>query len=502
MECRKCQFENPEDSFFCNECGARLEIACLECGRVNPPGSKFCNKCGHKLPGPEKTPAIDDDKPGSYTPEPLADKMFSDREQIEYERKLVTVFFADVANYISISGKLDPEEVHNIIDGWYKIVMAEVHRYDGTITQFTGDGVMALFGAPVAHEDHERRACHASSAIQDDVKEYRKKVKKEYGVDFKMRIALNSGLVKVAKKMRDIELVAPVAAGLCFSYSATGEYSKILEVAPDVIALLEKSNIKNRPFVILCSLLGLAKGHVGDFHGGEYLLEKGHIHATETDDIFSLSYNEMCFGVYYMVKGAGKLAVKHLKNSIINFEKLERPRFSGMGWGGLGSGYYLMGDLATARKYQEKILKTHIDSRIATFQSSYYHYYWLSLCLCDSGDLKKAESFAQRALKLSQKDIDKSYEGMSLILLGKIWGKADPSKRDKAKESIGKGIKVLEKMKLRPFVSSGYLCLGEFYADTGQKDKARETLEKALGMMEEMGMIYWPDRAREVLARL
>ena len=112
MKCPKCHHENPEDAMFCNGCGHKLELACPECGKVNPSGSRFCNGCGHDLRKPADTPPIDLNQPQSYTPKHLADKILTTRSSIEGERKLVTVFFADVANYTSISEKLDPEEVH------------------------------------------------------------------------------------------------------------------------------------------------------------------------------------------------------------------------------------------------------------------------------------------------------------------------------------------------------------------------------------------------------
>ena len=119
---------------------------------------------------PPKPP--DYSKPHSYTPKFLADKILTSRSSIEGERKLVTVLFADVANFTSISEKLDPEEVHQIMDGCFKILMDEIHKYEGTINQFTGDGVMALFGAPIAHEDHAQRACHAALSIQKALEKY------------------------------------------------------------------------------------------------------------------------------------------------------------------------------------------------------------------------------------------------------------------------------------------------------------------------------------------
>jgi class 3 adenylate cyclase len=116
---------------------------------------------------------------------------------MEGERKRVTVLFADVANYTSISERLDPEKVHQIMDVCFQILMNAIHKYEGTINQFAGNGIMALFGSPVAHEDHARCACYAALSIQSSLEAYGEKVKKGTGVDFKVRIGLNSGPVIV-----------------------------------------------------------------------------------------------------------------------------------------------------------------------------------------------------------------------------------------------------------------------------------------------------------------
>jgi len=197
MKCAKCQTENEEPRKFCRKCGAKLSVSCPGCGFENLYSDAFCGGCGHDLQEPTDTPPIDLNQPQSYTPKHLADKILTTRTSIEGERKVVTVLFADVANYTAISDKLDPEEVHQIMDGCFKILMNEIHRFEGTINQFTGDGVMALFGAPMAHEDHAQRACHAALSIQKAIVEYGTKVKKESGVEFKMRIGLNSGPVIV-----------------------------------------------------------------------------------------------------------------------------------------------------------------------------------------------------------------------------------------------------------------------------------------------------------------
>ena len=188
MECPKCQFSNREGAKFCIKCGAKFEVKCLNCGNSLPSEALFCDECGQTLSKPKEAPSVDYSEPQSYTPKHLIDKILTTRSSIEGERKLVTVFFADVADYTSVSEKSDPEKVHQIMDGTFKILMDEVHKYEGTINQFTGDGVMALFGAPVAHEDHAQRACYAALSIQKAMETYGEKIEKDMGVAFKMRI--------------------------------------------------------------------------------------------------------------------------------------------------------------------------------------------------------------------------------------------------------------------------------------------------------------------------
>ncbi len=195
-----------------------MEFHCPNCGAITLATGKFCQECAYDLSKAKEAPSsIDYSQPQSYTPKFLADKILTNRSSIEGERKLVTVLFADVANYTSMSEKLDPEEVHQIMDGCFKILMDEIHKSEGTVNQFTGDGVMALFGAPVAHEDHAQRACYAALSIQKGIEEYREKVKRDRGVDFKMRIGLNSGPV----------IVGSIGDDLRMDYTAVGDTTNL-----------------------------------------------------------------------------------------------------------------------------------------------------------------------------------------------------------------------------------------------------------------------------------
>jgi class 3 adenylate cyclase/tetratricopeptide (TPR) repeat protein len=206
MKCPKCQFENPGGMSFCIKCGSKIEKVCPACNFSNLVESNFCGKCGTALEEPKEAPPVNYSEPKSYTPKFLVDKILTTRSSIEGERKLVTVLFTDVANFTSMSEKLDPEEVHQMMDGCFRILMDEIHKYEGTINQFTGDGVMALFGAPVAHEDHAQRACYAALSIQKALAAYGEKVKREYGFDFRMRMGLNSGPVVVGSIGDDLRM--------------------------------------------------------------------------------------------------------------------------------------------------------------------------------------------------------------------------------------------------------------------------------------------------------
>jgi len=204
MLCPSCGCENREGARFCDGCGALLAPVCPSCGAPVRPTARFCDSCGHCLAEPSKAAAAPD--PRSYTPPHLIEKILRDRPTLEGERRTVTVLFADAMGFTPISERLDEEEVYDLMQGCLGRMMEAVHRYEGTITQFTGDGVMALFGAPIAHEDSARRAVAAALEMQKSLDDYAADVKKRYSIECRFRVGLNTGHVVVGRISDNLEM--------------------------------------------------------------------------------------------------------------------------------------------------------------------------------------------------------------------------------------------------------------------------------------------------------
>ena len=215
MRCEACRFDNPAGMRFCGQCGASLAPRCPSCGVEVPAGFRFCGQCGANLqpgPVPAGTPAPAGARPvaapaaHAYTPKHLAEKILKSRSALEGERRQVTVLFADLAGFTALAETLDPEDVHRIINRCFELITAEVHRFEGTINQYTGDGVMALFEAPIAHEDSPRRAVHAALGIQRALRDYSHTLQAERGLSVAMRIGLNTGPVVVGRIGDDLRM--------------------------------------------------------------------------------------------------------------------------------------------------------------------------------------------------------------------------------------------------------------------------------------------------------
>jgi class 3 adenylate cyclase/tetratricopeptide (TPR) repeat protein len=240
MQCPRCQHDNREGRRFCSECGGSLAFACAACGFSNEPGEKFCGGCGQPLlssrEGTSKAVA-----PESYTPKHLAEKILTSKAALEGERKQVTVLFADLKGSMELLADRDPEEARKLLDPVLERMMEAVHRYEGTVNQVMGDGIMALFGAPLAHEDHAVRACYAALRMQERVKTYADDVRRSHAAVVKIRVGLNSGEV----------VVRAIGGDLRMDYTAVGQTTHLaarmeqiadpgaIVIAPDTLGLVE-----------------------------------------------------------------------------------------------------------------------------------------------------------------------------------------------------------------------------------------------------------------------
>jgi predicted ATPase/class 3 adenylate cyclase len=203
MKCPRCQHENPPAQKFCGECGARLTVACRACGANNPPEQRFCGECGASLEAP---PTSRFASAQQYTPKHLAERILLSKDALEGERKQITVLFADLKGSTELIADLDPEEARTLLDPVLEKMMEAVHRYEGTVSRVMGDGIMALFGAPLALEDHAVRACYAALAMQAAIRSYSEQLRRSQGVSVQIRVGLNSGEVVVRAISNDLHM--------------------------------------------------------------------------------------------------------------------------------------------------------------------------------------------------------------------------------------------------------------------------------------------------------
>ncbi|MGD9411582.1 MAG: zinc ribbon domain-containing protein, partial [Desulfobacterales bacterium] len=198
MRCPKCQFENREGVKFCEECGAKFELECPACKAHIPLGRKFCGECGYNFTISSEPLSKDftfDEKLTKiqkYLPKGLTEKILSQRDRIEGERKQVTVMFCDMEGFTPLSEMLGIEEAYAIMDQVYEILIHKVHDYEGTVNEMTGDGIVALFGAPVALEDAPQRAVRSSLAIHREMAKFSDQLRQEQkgAPPIKMRIGI------------------------------------------------------------------------------------------------------------------------------------------------------------------------------------------------------------------------------------------------------------------------------------------------------------------------
>jgi class 3 adenylate cyclase/tetratricopeptide (TPR) repeat protein len=204
MKCSNCQHDNSIEAKYCEECATPLARICGDCGSPVSTTAKFCPQCGRPL-----QPVVDGPRfasPKSYTPQHLADKILAAKAAIEGERKQVTVLFADIKGSMELFAGRDTEAAQKLFDPVLERMIEAVHSYEGTVNRVMGDGIMALFGAPIAHEDHAVRACYAALRMQERVKQYADEVQRSNGVGVTIRVGVNSGEIVVCGIGNDLHM--------------------------------------------------------------------------------------------------------------------------------------------------------------------------------------------------------------------------------------------------------------------------------------------------------
>jgi len=207
LTCNRCGADNREDIAFCESCGAKMGRNCPACGVALPLAAAFCGACGHSLSDDvPQSQSKDFGSPYSYTPSHITRQILSARDTLEGERKHVTVLFADIQGSTKLIERMDPEQASKILARPIQLMMDAVHRFEGTVNRVVGDGIMALFGAPLAHEDHAVRACYAALAMQEAARHYAEESRREYGFEIQLRVGLNSGEVVVGTIANDLTM--------------------------------------------------------------------------------------------------------------------------------------------------------------------------------------------------------------------------------------------------------------------------------------------------------
>ena len=244
MTCSNCGHENRTGAKYCEECGAHLASMCANCGAQLSPTAKFCSECAH----PAGTAALSTSSlsprfgaPETYTPGHLAEKILTSKAALEGERKQVTALFADLKSSMELFADRDPEEARKLLDPVLDHMMEAAHRFEGTVNHVLGDGIVALFGAPLAHEDHAVRACYAALRMQESVKRYAEDIRRSEGIPIQIRVGLNSGEVVIRSIGSDLRMEYTVV-GQTANVAARMEQMAVpgsILISPDTLALAE-----------------------------------------------------------------------------------------------------------------------------------------------------------------------------------------------------------------------------------------------------------------------
>ena len=309
-------------------------------------------------------------------------------------------------------------------------------------------------------------------------------------------IQYSTGCLALARERNNIDLMAPVVFDLCTNYSVTGQFSKVVQTAPEILAMLENAGKEkecyDRGYNIysaLSAFYGFSMGYLGEYEKAREVLLRGLQVARSCNNLYSLGLTETVLGYIHCHRGEAQEALAHFTESIRYLEQGQVFVLLGVAWSGVGYARYYLGEIEEARSDIQKGLRIHTEAGISYNLS--VHHWFLSLLSLEQGDTASALTSVQTSLKLAQRYNERYFQALGLVLLGRILLRTTHPELERAEAAMLEGLKILQELQTRPQIAITYLCLAELYRQSGDNEKAMKSLKTAAVMFEEMKMPYW-----------
>jgi len=446
MKCPKCQIENPETKKFCYECGAKLLKICPQCGSEILPADKFCGECGHNLVLPSKpTPkdlSFDEKirKIQKYLPRGLTEKILAQRDRIEGERKQVTVMFCDMEGFTPLVEKLGPEEAYALLDKVLEILIHKVHDYEGTVNKMTGDGIMALFGAPIALEDAPQRAIRSAHAIHREMVKFTDRLKQEFakGVEY---FDKSLEMSKAADNPLGISSVKSTVTGI--NYIVQAKIDLALKTSQESLRVAEK---------------------VGDVYAQ------------------GLAYSS--YGLSSYLRGDFDQAESFLLKGLAVLERISQSVWSAWNASWLSWFYMERADYEKTRDYSIRARSILLDN--GGFSPSLMNMFTVS-CVRSEALSQKRDINVSDLIKLYEKNRLKILEGIMARYIGETFTNMDGKYSHEAESWLRKAIEADNQNGTNWFLAGDYVSYSEMYKRRGKLPEAREHMGKAIEIFKNCG---------------
>jgi len=476
-------------------------MPCAQCGFGNQPQAKFCGECGAALLSQARAStalplALRSHAPLSYTPGHLAEKILTSKTALEGVRKQVTVLFADLKGSMELLADRDPEDARQLLDPVLERMMAAVQRYVGTVNQVMGDGIMALFGAPIAHEDHAVRACYAVLAMQAAVQQYAAEVQRTKGVPIQIRVGLNAGEVVVRSIGSDLHMDY-TAVGQTTHLAARMEHMAMpgsILITAEVLRLVE-GYVQVDPLGPV-PIKGLpAPAEVYEVTGAgpvrsrlQAAAARGLTRFVGRDTELDLAQGDLEHAIRVLDQG---LALCRASGNRSDVQQIGEC---------LGYTYALQGDLAEGRALVEEAISESI--RTGALRN---HSLWVArlseVCRL-AGHWDEAWQHARQALDLARQHKERANEALALHQLGAVHAHADPPDVAQAEAHYRQSLALADELDMRPLQAHCHHGLGTLYATVGQRKQARAVLTTVIAMYRVMDMTFWLPQAEAALAQV